>query len=502
MLRQFSTKRILGFFLLDWLGTLLVLVSSFFFRTRFGSLPSALIQKLDSLNISVGVQGEVTTGIAGVNIAVLILVAVLWPFFFISFSVYDGRRNPTLLNELRNVFIAICVSGVALSGLLFLTYRETSRLIILIFLLADLVLLLGSRCIFYFYRLFWKNKDGVGRRRVLIVGAGEVGRKIVDQLEKFGRADAQIIGFLDDAAEKQGQDFHDIPVLGTLDQIADVVAKNQVQDAVIALPSRAHERLVSICVQLQKLSVRVHVIPDILEVAFPNNTLDGFGGIPVIDLGSPGVEGVKQVVKRIFDLVVGSIILVLVSPLLLVVAILIRLDSPGPVIYKQPRVGKNGRIFTMFKFRSMRPDSDISIHKNHVTRLIQQNLNPEQLSGNKNGNIKLEDDPRITRVGRFIRKHSIDEVPQLFNVLRGEMSLVGPRPDVPYAVELYKDWHKRRFECLPGMTGWWQVKGHNRVSYDEMMRMDIYYIEHMSLWMDIKILFLTPMEVIFGKGSG
>jgi exopolysaccharide biosynthesis polyprenyl glycosylphosphotransferase len=502
MLRQFSFKRVLGFFLLDWLGSLALLYWASSLRTTLGVLPLAWITRLESLNILVGLHGAFNPQDPIFKLSLLIIVAILWPFFFTTFSVYDGRRNPTLLAELRNVAVATCVSAVALAGILFLTYRDTSRVFFLLFVLLDLLLLLGSRIIFHLYRLLVKKKNYDRQRKVLIVGFGEVGRNVVEQIRKFSLDDLQLIGYLDDDPDKQGQEIDNLPILGTLEQVSEVVAKFHVRDAVIALPLRAHERLISICSELQKLSVRVHVIPDIFALAFPSTTLDGFGGIPVIDLGVPGIQGKKRTIKRVFDLLVGGISLILISPLLLVVAILIKLDSSGPVIYRQKRVGENGRIFTMFKFRSMKNNADNTIHQKHVARLIQQNLSPEQVNGNKEGTLKMDNDPRITRIGRFIRKTSLDELPQLFNVFRGEMSLVGPRPDVPYAVELYQEWHKRRFEALPGMTGWWQVKGHNRVSYDEMMRMDIYYIDHMSLWLDIKILFLTPWEVLFGKGMG
>jgi len=184
---------------------------------------------------------------------------------------------------------------------------------------------------------------------------------------------------------------------------------------------------------------------------------------------------------------------------LLIVAIAIKLDSPGAVFYRQSRVGENGRLFTMLKFRSMKTGNDTYTHKQHIAKLIQENISVEQLGGKS---LKLEDDPRITRVGKLIRKTSIDELPQLFNVLRGEMSLVGPRPAIPYEVELYQDWHKRRLEAIPGLTGMWQIKGRNRVSFDEMVRMDIEYIEKQSLWLDIRILLRTPLAVITGSGAG
>jgi lipopolysaccharide/colanic/teichoic acid biosynthesis glycosyltransferase len=209
-------------------------------------------------------------------------------------------------------------------------------------------------------------------------------------------------------------------------------------------------------------------------------------------LAQPGTHGWRRSRKRAFDAVVATILLLVFSPVLLIAAVLVKLDSPGPVLYRQRRI----------KFRSMRSDTGVDVHRDHVSRLICENLGVEQLRGCETKSLKLEKDPRITRVGRIIRKTSLDELPQLINVLRGEMSLVGPRPPLPYEVALYQDWHRRRLEVLPGITGWWQVKGRNRVSFDEMVSMDLYYIEHASFWLDLHVLLLTPWAALSGRGAG
>jgi len=245
----------------------------------------------------------------------------------------------------------------------------------------------------------------------------------------------------------------------------------------------------------------VHVVPDLFALSFPNATLDGFGGVPVITLGQPGITGWRRFWKRAFDTVVATILLIILSPLFLLIALAIKVDSPGPAVYRQQRIGENGRPFTMFKFRSMHQGADPSAHRAYVTTLIERNLSPEQL-GDGRSSLKEPDDPRVTRMGRIIRKMSLDELPQLFNVLRGEMSLVGPRPALDYEVAVYRDWHHRRLRALPGITGLWQVEGRNRVSFDEMVRLDLQYIEHQSLRYDIKILLQTPWTMLSGHGAG
>jgi lipopolysaccharide/colanic/teichoic acid biosynthesis glycosyltransferase len=204
-------------------------------------------------------------------------------------------------------------------------------------------------------------------------------------------------------------------------------------------------------------------------------------------------------IKRALDIVLALFLLVLAGLVMLLIALMVKLDSPGPVLFRQKRVGKDGREFFMLKFRSMKTGNSESIHKEHVQRLIRENTKPEDVGAKS---LKMANDPRITRVGKVIRATSLDELPQLLNVLGGEMSLVGPRPSVPYEYEMYKEWHRHRLQVLPGITGLWQVKGRNQVSFDEMVLMDIDYIETMSPWLDLKIIIKTPLEMLAGVGAG
>jgi exopolysaccharide biosynthesis polyprenyl glycosylphosphotransferase len=503
MLRQFSVRRIVGFFFFDCLGTLAMLFCAAIVRAKLGQLPSFVADFVRSTEVQVSGTGGVP-GISGTNLPwpVFIAVLIIWPVSLFIFSVYDGHRNGTIWQELKNVFFAICLATLVLAGFLFLTYRETSRGLFLIFVVLDGLLLLGTRIVFWAYRHSSNNKANNHHRNVLIVGAGRVGQNAAKQLVKYAWVNFKLIGYLDDDTKKQGCKFEELPVLGKLDLVLEVVKTHQIQDAVIALPLRSYQTLIDICEKLQKIPIRVHVIPDVFALSFPNAELDGFGGIPVIDLGLAGMQGMQRFGKRVFDVLVAFLLLAIVSPIMLAITVLIKLDSPGPVIYRQKRIGEYGKPFVMYKFRSMRMDTDPSIHKKYVTRLIKENLKPEQLKEKGRNGLKMEDDPRITRLGRLIRKTSLDELPQLFNVLRGEMSLVGPRPSLPYELEQYQDWHKRRLETLPGITGLWQVKGRNQVSFDEMVRMDLEYIKRQSIGMDLLILLQTPWAVISARGAG
>jgi exopolysaccharide biosynthesis polyprenyl glycosylphosphotransferase len=207
--------------------------------------------------------------------------------------------------------------------------------------------------------------------------------------------------------------------------------------------------------------------------------------------------------KRAFDITLALLGLLAASLFMLVIAIAIRLDSPGPVLFRQVRLGKNGRPFTFYKFRSMRTDADPELHRRYVQSFIRSEL-PNTSKDDNPGQppFKMKQDPRVTRVGHVLRHTSLDELPQLFNILKGEMSFVGPRPPVPYEAIEYQEWHKGRLAVVPGLTGLWQVNGRSRVSFDEMVRMDLAYIDRQSFWLDLKIIALTVPAVISGRGAG
>ena len=493
MLREFSHRRIGVLFAIDWLGTLAIFLCAALIRAQVGSLPPWAASLLGFFRITADEAWDPNVAPGDIYpVQVLVLIAAIWPIVLVGSSVYDGRQNETLKAELLNLLVAASVSTLVLAGSLYFTGWETARGLFLVFFALDIALLFSVRFLLYGYRWTTDPLLVSGRRAVLVVGAGEVGRNVASQLRRYARQDLQVVGYLDDDADKQDKSIDRKPVLGTTREIESVVAAHSVAEVVIALPLRAHQQLVEMCGKLQAIGVRVYVVPDLFALSFPNATLDGFGGIPVIYLGQPGAVLWHRLIKRAFDTVVATISVLLVAGL-------VKWTSPGPVFYRQQRIGEGGRAFVMYKFRTMLQDNDPGIHVEHVSRLIKENLDPTE-HGTKT--LKLKSDPRVTRLGKILRKTSLDELPQLFNVLGGEMSLVGPRPSLAYEVSLFKDWHKHRFETLPGITGLWQVKGRNRVSFDEMVRMDVEYIQKQSVWLDIKILVQTPFAMLFGRGGG
>jgi exopolysaccharide biosynthesis polyprenyl glycosylphosphotransferase len=251
--------------------------------------------------------------------------------------------------------------------------------------------------------------------------------------------------------------------------------------------------------QVNAIHVSFHVFPDDLDLEN--------GGRPADKRLYPdlwpqdGAAKAAQLIKRSIDIIGSLSALVLLSPLLILLAVVIKLTSKGPILFKQQRLGQYGVRFTFLKFRSMYFQSDAKIHENYVKQFISGKQVQPQLGGHR-GLYKLKDDPRVTPVGRFLRKTSLDELPQFFNVLKGEMSLVGPRPPIPYEVEAYEIWHRRRFlEVKPGITGLWQVEGRSRIKFDDMVRLDLKYAKIWSPWLDIKILLRTPTAVLRGDGA-
>ena len=420
---------------------------------------------------------------------VYLMAMVAWSIALILNGAYDPQRVLRWFNEaLRVSYAAILATGL-FSGGLYLTYRETSRLQFLYFLFINLFLLLGYRAMLRIMdNLSGRSRPG-GENRVLVIGAGELGQRVAQVILDHRRWGFELVGFLDDDKLKQGKEIEGVKVLEKIYAIREVVEAHNIGEVWIALPVYAFDRINLVMYELERLPVRIKVVPDYFSLALVQAKADVLGGIPIIGLREPVIEGLPRMIKRVFDIVVGGMLLLLLSPLLLIIALAIRIDSPGPALFRQRRVGENGRLFDMLKFRTMYIDAE----KRQV----------EVLQKTRDGEIihKRKDDPRVTRVGRILRRMSFDELPQFLNVLKGEMSLVGPRPEMPWLVDRYKSWQRKRFAVPQGLTGWWQINGRSEKPMHLNPEDDLYYVYNYSLWLDIKILFRTPIAVIRGKGA-
>ncbi|MCB8980438.1 MAG: sugar transferase [Ardenticatenaceae bacterium] len=418
--------------------------------------------------------------------ALYLIIPAVWVLTFLLSSVYDPKRIYKITDEVQTIVIAEAIASLVCAGILYLGYREFSRWLFATFVVINTVLILGWRVFLRVGFNFWRSP--ARERRVLIVGAGKTGLSVGLMMQNYQWTGLNLVGYLDDDLAKKEDGLR---ILGNVNSTRQVVEKYNIQDVVIALPQRAYGQINELTITLHDLPVHVRVVPDYFSLALYRASVDDFGGIPMINLRDPALNEVQRLVKRIFDLVFGTISVAFLLPIVIVISLLIKLDSKGPVIFRQERVGENGRIFRMFKFRTMVPDADT--HREIITE-----INPH------NGQLlfkKRPDDPRITHIGRFLRRTSMDELPQLFNVLLGDMSLVGPRPELPWLVDQYEPWQRKRFAVPQGMTGWWQVNGRSDKPLHLHTEDDIYYVQNYSIWMDIYILVKTPWVVLRGKGA-
>ncbi len=410
---------------------------------------------------------------------------MLWLLVALVSSLYDPRRTYKAADEFQSLGLAVFFFTLAMAGFLYFTERELSRLLLVYLAVTQGTLLLGWRIA---ARMLFKVLNGRMRRyrRVLIVGAGSVGKRVAKMIQEYAWTGLHLVGYLDDDPNKVE---NGLPVLGRVDDVRRVVRSKEIDDVVIALPRQAYGQVNDLVVALHDLPVRVRVVPDYFSLALYRATVEDFGGVPMINLRDPALNDVQRFMKRLFDLIVGSILTLLALPVMGLVALAIKLDSPGPVLFRQQRVGENGRLFIMYKFRSMVIGAEE----------MQDQVNEVD----KDGHIihKKCNDPRVTRVGRFIRKFSLDELPQLFNVLKGDMSLVGPRPELPWLVERYEPWQRKRFAVPQGITGWWQVNGRSDKPMHLHTEEDLYYIQNYSLMLDLWILWKTIWVTLRGKGA-
>ena len=404
-------------------------------------------------------------------------------------GLYQLRRTTGWLDEVGFILNGTTI-GISVLVMVFYIFRPgvTSRAMLFYAWISITVLMsvmrLGARG-----AVARRRRQGVGIQRVLVVGAGHMGKMIMQQLAGSPGLGYVLAGFCDDVSWAQRADFGRFQCLGAVDDLPNVIAEHSIDEVIIALPSAEHSRVLEIVGLCQHSGVDFRLVPDTFDLTLGTLEVDNLAGIPLIGLREHALHGFNRFLKRSIDVVVALAALVVATPVMLLVALAVKLDSRGPVFFPQERVGLNGRVFRIWKVRSMYVGAELQ------RRQLEQN--------NQAGRVifKMKNDPRRTRVGRIIRKLSLDEVPQIWNVLTGDMSLVGPRPPFPHEVALYEDWHRRRLEVVPGLTGLWQVSGRSDIPFDEMVMLDLYYIENWSLGLDLKIILRTVPAVLTMRGA-
>jgi exopolysaccharide biosynthesis polyprenyl glycosylphosphotransferase len=326
--------------------------------------------------------------------------------------------------------------------------------------------------------------------RVLIIGAGQVGHSVAAKFAKHSEYRVELVGFLDDGEPlANGDDGPPARILGALDDLKDIVARQQIDRVIVAFSRARHNDFLRVVRACADTEVRVNIVPRLFEVVSSRALVDDVEGIPLLDIGHAELNRVDMAVKRIFDLVVAGLLSLFLLPIIGVLAVVIKLDSRGPVFYRQARMGRGGKTFEMFKLRSMFVDAD-----KRRLELADQN----EYSGPM---FKIHQDPRLTRVGGWLRRWSLDELPQILNVLTGDMSLVGPRPLWVEEAKQCRGWTQKRLDITPGMTGLWQVLGRSDIPFDEMVKLDYMYVTSWSLSWDIKLMLQTLPAVLNKRGA-
>jgi len=433
------------------------------------------------LNLDIGL--DVTEQTVELPLALYGAVVVIWLVVFLLLTPQRSLFTRSLLEAVGRLLIAVTLSLASFAGLLYLSFRDVSRLQFFYFAALNLTgLLLAHLAVRSL--LYLRNRNS-WMRRALVVGDAASAERLMGEFMRRPWVGLTIVGYTSDAYDAPIA----VPRLGTIAETVQLVSDKQIDEVIFALPPQAHERIAKLSLILLQQPVMVHMVPSVLDLSFARTQVEMIGGIPLISLRESALTDSQRIFKRLFDMLASAGLLIMLAPVLLLIALAIKLESPGPVFFLQERLGEQGRRFRMIKFRSMYHDAaqrwEEVARRDEGGRLLH----------------KIEDDPRVTQVGRKLRRTSLDELPQLINVFRGEMSLVGPRPEMPYVTAEYEPWQWQRFRVPPGITGWWQVNGRSDKPMHLHTEDDLYYIQNYSFWLDLRILAKTVLVVWQGHGA-
>jgi len=413
---------------------------------------------------------------------ILQIIALIAVYFF--YRLYDLKRSMPRLDGLYRIFAATSVGTISTIGFTSLLFKNSTletdfpRVMIVYAWLLTVVLVTAGRSVLLLIRNQFR-KRGAWTDRLLIVGTGDVGRMILQKIQQMPQLGYSVVGFVNGEALPD-QQIMGVPVLGGMEELPALIREHNIQEVIVGQPELSHQEILAIISRCERGQVGIKIFPDLFQIIASEMSIGDLGGLPLLNVRDVALRGWRLTLKRAVDLIGSTIMLLVLSPFLMMIALAIKLDSRGPVFYAQERMGLDAKPFWCIKFRSMRTDAE------------------------KDGpGWTTAEDPRVTRLGRFIRRFSIDELPQFINVFLGEMSLVGPRPERPVYVEQfrrsiprYMDRHREK----AGLTGWAQVNGlRGDTSIAERTKYDLWYIENWSLWLDFKILLRTAASVLTGR---
>lgn len=402
-----------------------------------------------------------------------IILGIMVFCFYIT-GLYEKQKRVTPLHELNLLIKATSLTAVLIMAYSFMRKYDYSRLFVITLWVLSLIVIKCGRLIVRAVKIHYYKKN-IGLNRILIIGTGQTTNTLIQKLKRFEVFGYKVVGVLADTEPKNTVNYK---FLGSTKLLLKVIKQKKVQEVFIADSTMKHEEILNLIQQCEDLNVRFKIVSDIFEIIVGDIDLNDIEGIPSLDLRKEKKTPLYNGIKRIMDIAFAMIGLILFSPFWLIITLVIRITYKCPALFVHKRVGLHGKQFDFYKFRSMFQTA------------------PENEYSPSNAN-----DPRITRFGKFLRRFSIDEIPQLINILKGDMSLVGPRPEMPFIVEKYSDWQRRRLDVKPGLTGLWQILGRKDLPLHENIEYDFYYIKNRSLLLDIIIILKTIGVVISGKGA-
>jgi exopolysaccharide biosynthesis polyprenyl glycosylphosphotransferase len=426
--------------------------------------------------------------------ALFVLALPMWIVVTKLYGLYERdeeRTDHSTTDDFAGVFhmITVCTALFAF-GLYLTQLAHPSAAKLATFWAAAIVLVACGRALARGYC----RRHVSYQQNTIVVGAGDVGQLIGKKMLKHPEYGLNLVGFVDDAPKERREDLEHLTLLGPLDRLPGLVRVFDIERVVIAFSQDSHERTLELVRSLKDLDVQVDVVPRLFELVGPNFDMHSVEGIPLLGLPPPRLSRSSKLLKRTFDVALTIPGLVVFSPVFVLVALLIKRDSPGPAFFRQVRMGCNGRTFRIWKFRTMAADADErKAEVAHLNQHLQNGGDPRMF--------KIPNDPRVTRFGRWLRRYSIDELPQLLNVVRGEMSLVGPRPLILDEDQYVSAWARQRLDLKPGCTGPWQVNGGSAIPFEEMVRLDYLYVTGWSPWADLRLVVRTLPLLLRGHAA-
>jgi len=428
-----------------------------------------------------------------------LLISIIFLFTFQANNLYKIHVFLTKALQIVSIIRSLFYGSLTLIFILFITnfpYRLSSRLFFGFYIASVLTFEFVFRV--FACKAFFKSllKNQALWRKVLIVGAGESGKSLAAKffVEDFLKID--VAGFVDDEIPVGTEIVSKAKVVGTVADILNSSNHLEIDEVIISIDKISYEELIKMIDAFNKKGWFVRVNSELFKTISENLIVERYGEVPLVSSSPEVRSNVIILLKVLFDKIFALMGLIILFPVFLVIGVIIKLTSEGPIFHRQKRIGKDGKEFYFLKFRSMTVvDGEDEQRKKMMIQFMKQD------KINENGDAKVINEQRVTKIGKFLRRYSIDELPQLINVIKGDMSLVGPRPCLPYEYEHYEDWQRERVKVLPGCTGVWQVYGRNRVSFNDSIVMDLYYINNMSPWLDLQLILKTIPVMLFGKGG-